>query len=46
LIPALPAVSAKTVPEFISLAKANPGKINMGSSGNGAADHLAAELFK
>jgi tripartite-type tricarboxylate transporter receptor subunit TctC len=41
-----PSVSAKTVPEFIALAKANPGKINMSSSGNGAADHLAAELFK
>ena len=41
-----PSVSAKTVPEFIALAKSNPGKINMGSSGNGAADHLAAELFK
>jgi tripartite-type tricarboxylate transporter receptor subunit TctC len=41
-----PSVAARTVPEFIALAKSNPGKINMGSSGNGAADHLAAELFK
>jgi tripartite-type tricarboxylate transporter receptor subunit TctC len=41
-----PAVPATTVPEFIAFAKANPGVINMGSSGNGAADHLAAELFK
>jgi tripartite-type tricarboxylate transporter receptor subunit TctC len=41
-----PSVQAKTVLEFISLAKANPGRINMASSGNGSADHLAGELFK
>jgi tripartite-type tricarboxylate transporter receptor subunit TctC len=37
---------ARTVPEFISYAKANPGKINMGSGGNGSAQHLYGELFK
>jgi tripartite-type tricarboxylate transporter receptor subunit TctC len=37
---------AKTVPEFIAYAKANPGKINHGSSGSGTTQHLAAELFK
>jgi tripartite-type tricarboxylate transporter receptor subunit TctC len=37
---------ARTVPEFIAYAKANPGKINMASSGSGNLSHLAAELFK
>jgi len=41
-----PSVPAKTVPEFIAYAKANPGKINMASTGNGTTMHLAGELFK
>jgi len=41
-----PAVPAKTVPEFIAYAKANPGKINMSSPGNGSINHVAGELFK
>jgi tripartite-type tricarboxylate transporter receptor subunit TctC len=41
-----PAVPAKTVPEFIAYAKANPGKIVMASVGNGTTPHLAGELFK
>jgi tripartite-type tricarboxylate transporter receptor subunit TctC len=41
-----PAVPAKTVPEFIANAKANPGKIVMASVGNGTTPHLAGELFK
>ena len=37
---------AKTIPEFIAYTKANPNKINHGSSGNGTSQHLAGELFK
>ncbi len=39
-------VSATTVPQFIAYAKANPGKLNMGSAGTGSSGHLAGELFK
>ena len=41
-----PSFPANTVPEFIAYAKANPGKINMASAGNGTAAHVAGELFK
>lgn len=41
-----PSVPANTVPEFIAYAKANPGNINMASSGNGTVAHMAGELFK
>jgi tripartite-type tricarboxylate transporter receptor subunit TctC len=41
-----PTVPAQTVPEFIAHAKANPGKINFASPGNGAVIHLCGELFK
>jgi tripartite-type tricarboxylate transporter receptor subunit TctC len=41
-----PTVPAQTVPEFIAYAKANPGKINFASPGNGAVIHLCGELFK
>jgi tripartite-type tricarboxylate transporter receptor subunit TctC len=39
-------VPARSVPEFIAYAKANPGKISMASSGNGTMPHVAGELFK
>jgi tripartite-type tricarboxylate transporter receptor subunit TctC len=41
-----PSVPIRTVPEFIAYAKANPGRINMASAGNGTTSHLAGELFK
>jgi tripartite-type tricarboxylate transporter receptor subunit TctC len=41
-----PSVPVKTVPEFIAYAKANPGKLNVASSGNGSTIHVSGELFK
>jgi tripartite-type tricarboxylate transporter receptor subunit TctC len=42
----VPSFPAETVPEFISYAKAHPGKINMASPGVGSSPHMAGELFK
>jgi tripartite-type tricarboxylate transporter receptor subunit TctC len=41
-----PGFAPKTVPELIAFAKANPGKVNMASAGNGSPPHVAGELFK
>jgi tripartite-type tricarboxylate transporter receptor subunit TctC len=41
-----PSVPAQTVPEFITYAKANPGKINMATAGSGSITHMSGELFK
>jgi tripartite-type tricarboxylate transporter receptor subunit TctC len=41
-----PSVPAKTLPEFVAYAKANPGKLNMASPGSGSTPHVAGELFK
>jgi tripartite-type tricarboxylate transporter receptor subunit TctC len=41
-----PAVPVRTVPEFIAYAKANPGRLNFASAGNGTSQHVSGELFK
>jgi tripartite-type tricarboxylate transporter receptor subunit TctC len=41
-----PSLPAKTLPEFIAYAKANPGKVNMATAGNGSTPHISGELFK
>jgi tripartite-type tricarboxylate transporter receptor subunit TctC len=46
LVAVHPSVPAKTIPEFIAYANANPGKVSMASAGSGNPTHLAGELFK
>jgi len=41
-----PSLPVRTVPEFIAYTKANPGKVNMASAGNGSVSHVVGELFK
>jgi tripartite-type tricarboxylate transporter receptor subunit TctC len=41
-----PSLPVGNVPEFIAFAKSNPGKVNMGSGGNGTSQHLSGEMFK
>jgi tripartite-type tricarboxylate transporter receptor subunit TctC len=41
-----PSVPAQSIPELIAYAKANPGKLNMASAGNGSTTHVSGELFK
>ena len=46
LIVVHPGVAAKTIPEFVALAKASPGRINYSSAGHGSTGHLTGELFR